>query len=86
MPGGLVVTSIPQNVVSSRLIGAWEADDELNTKLGLGSVGTAPGQPGKVMVIFTSDPIVAREVPDAYRTLFADQRVYLAGRMTVTVG
>ena len=80
-PPGLVVTSTPQNVVGSRLVGTWETDDELNKKLGLAPA--VPGQPGKVTVSFTSDPTIARDVPDAYRTLFADKRVYLTGRMTV---
>jgi len=82
-PGGLAVAPALQNVVGSRLVGAWETDGELNKKLGLASAVTATGQPGKVTLSFTSDPAVARDVPDGYRTLFADKRVYLAGRMTV---
>jgi RNA polymerase sigma factor (sigma-70 family) len=82
-PGGLVVSSTPQHVVGSRLVGAWETDGELNKKLGLASAVTATGQSGKLTLTFTSDPAVARDVPDGYRTLFADKRVYLAGRMTV---
>jgi RNA polymerase sigma factor (sigma-70 family) len=82
-PGGLAVTSIPQNVVGSRLIGEWETDGELNKKLGLAGAVTATEQPSKVTLIFTSDPAIVRDVPDGYRTLFADKRLYLAGRMTV---
>jgi RNA polymerase sigma factor (sigma-70 family) len=82
-PGEVVVTSSPQNVVGSRLIGSWETDGEVNKKLGLASAVSAPGQPSKITLTFTSDPAVARHVPDGYRTLFADRRVYLAGRMTV---
>jgi hypothetical protein len=80
-PGAVVVTSTPQNVVGSRLVGAWEPDGALNAKLGL-----AGGKPGKITLTFTSDPAVARTVPDGYRTLFADKRIYLAGRMAVAGG
>ena len=84
-PGGLTLTPIPQNVVGSRLVGTWEADGELNKKLGLAGA-TAPDQPGKVTLTFTSDPAVVRDVPEGYRALLADKRVYLAGRMTVATG
>jgi RNA polymerase sigma factor (sigma-70 family) len=80
---GPVVTSTPQNVVGSRLLGTWETDGELNTKLGL---AVMPDLPNKVALTFTSDPAVAGAVPGGYRTLFADKRVYLAGRMTITSG
>jgi RNA polymerase sigma factor (sigma-70 family) len=81
-PSEVVVTSIPQHVVGSRLVGAWETDGEVNKKLGLVSA-TATDSPSKTTVTFTSDPAVAHDVPEGYRTLFADKRVYLAGRMTV---
>lgn len=81
--GGLLVTSMPQNVVGSRLVGVWEMDSELTGKLGFAWEGTATGKPSKSTLTFTSDPTVIRDVPDGYRTLFADKRVYLAGRMTV---
>src|SRR5213079_2153864 len=79
----LTVTPTPQNVVGSRLAGAWEIDGELSRKLGHDRA--AAGRPVKAALTFASDPAVAREVPDAYRELFAGKRIYLAGRMTVAI-
>jgi RNA polymerase sigma factor (sigma-70 family) len=79
----LTVAPTPQNVVGSRLAGAWEIDGELSRKLGHDWAAT--GQPSKITLTFASDPAVAREVPDAYRELFASKRIYLAGRMTVAI-
>jgi RNA polymerase sigma factor (sigma-70 family) len=83
-PGELMVTPTPSNVVGSRLVGAWETDGELNEKLGLAGAG-APGR-SRFTLTFTSAPDVARAVPEQYLTLFAEKRIYLAGRMTVASG
>jgi RNA polymerase sigma factor (sigma-70 family) len=83
VPGELVVTPAPQNVVGSRLNGAWSPDVELNKKLGLLPGAPSTGGPNSITVTFTSDPAVTRDIPDGYRALFADKRIYLAGRMTV---
>ncbi|MBP3954585.1 RNA polymerase sigma factor [Gemmata sp. G18] len=82
-PDKLVVAPAPQNVVGSRLAGSWDADTVLNGRLGLAAERAPRDPPSKTTLTFTSDPTTARNVPPAYRALFADKRVYLAGVMAV---
>jgi hypothetical protein len=60
------------NVVSSRLEGEWEADDELTKRLG----GRAKGK-----VEFQSDKAVAAKIPAKFDTFFKGKQVYMAGMM-----
>jgi RNA polymerase sigma factor (sigma-70 family) len=82
-PGGpaeVAVALSTQNVVGARLSGTWEADDEWNHRLGLPA---RPEGAAKTLLTFTGDPAVAAAVPAGYRAMFAEKRVYLAGRMTL---
>jgi RNA polymerase sigma factor (sigma-70 family) len=79
-PAALAVAPSAQNVVGARLAGIWEGDDEWNRRLGLPA---RPGGAAGIRLTFAGDPAVAAEVPAEYRPMFADRRVYLAGRLTV---
>ncbi|VTR94767.1 sigma-70 family rna polymerase sigma factor : RNA polymerase sigma factor, sigma-70 family OS=Singulisphaera acidiphila (strain ATCC BAA-1392 / DSM 18658 / VKM B-2454 / MOB10) GN=Sinac_6419 PE=4 SV=1: Sigma70_r2: Sigma70_r4_2 [Gemmata massiliana] len=82
----LVVAPAAQNVVGTRLAGSWEADGALNGRLGLAAEPDPDEPPSKTTLTFTSDSTVARDVPAAYRELFAEKRVYLSGVMAVARG
>jgi RNA polymerase sigma factor (sigma-70 family) len=72
---GLVVAPAAENVVGSRLAGTWEPDPDLARRLG---TSAAPDR-----LTITTDPTVARDIPREYQALFADKRIYLAGRIAV---
>jgi hypothetical protein len=63
-----------ENVVSSKLEGTWEPDDELTRRLG----GSSKGR-----ISFTSDANVAAKIPAKYDDYLKGKRIYMAGVMTL---
>jgi hypothetical protein len=87
----LQVRTDPQHVVASRLVGEWEPNAVLTTRLGGRALaGGAPGSDDRVggRVVFKSDSSVAGRIPAAMATVMLREepalQVYLAG--TVTFG
>jgi hypothetical protein len=88
----LVVTHEPANVVASRILGSWEPEVPLTTRL-TGKAPTAPNTAGASEVqiagriAFRSDTSVLARIPrmmsDALLREVPDLKVYLAGYMTI---
>lgn len=70
----LKVESDKDNVVASRIEGAWEPDEALTQRV----EGTSLGA-----LIFKSDAEIVKLIPAKYDEFLKDKRIYLAGRMTL---
>lgn len=82
--GGAKVEPDKENVVASRLEGAWRPHVELTKRLTgrsdpRGAEGISAG------ISFKSDPSVAENLPDKYVTALAERhaRIYMAGKMSL---
>lgn len=71
----LKVEAEPQNVVASRLVGSWRADDALCQRLGT----KAPA----ATLAFRSDESWLGNIPARMQNRLKDRRIYWAGTMTL---
>ena len=82
----LQVTADKQNVVAGRIIGEWEVDVPLTTRLGGGAVRPAGGEGTPARVSFRSDSTVAGQVPAAFVSAVTTRvpyfPVFASGRMS----
>lgn len=77
----LAVEPDKENVVASRLEGAWQPHQSLTKRL-TGDVEPRAGElPFKGKFTFVSDPTVAEKIPDEYVKILTERklRIYLAG-------
>lgn len=72
--GGFKVTPDKENVVSSRLCGAWVPDPDLHQRL----KGGAPGKNAKPIEI-RSAPEIVEKIPDKYGEFLNGHTLYMAG-------
>jgi hypothetical protein len=73
----------PRNVVASEYLGQWVVQEAMTRRLTVDRDGESPETPS-VKLQFTYDSRVLDDLPEAYRTLFAQQTVYSAGRMRLS--
>jgi hypothetical protein len=74
-PPQLEVQAEKENVVASKLEGAWQANADLWPRL------AGKGAPDKAIISFKSDPKVAAKIPLRYLPFFEGKPVYMSGIM-----
>ena len=72
--GGFKVTPDKENVVASRLLGAWIPDPQLYERL----KGAAPGKNAKPIEV-RSAPEIVEKIPDKYGEFLNGRTLYMAG-------
>jgi len=74
---GVKVAPDPENVIASRLLGAWQTDADLWERLAGGPVHIPLWS-----YRFEPDESLAAGLPDKYADFFKDKPIYLAGRIS----